>query len=436
MRNHENADLLQSEELTEGHTYQCTVSPGEQSSILTFRFDSKASLAAGQEVVLRSRSQLHVLKKLGTYPGMARLLSVSASDFSYDALERQLDAPVYIFGAHQVGVLLARLFANSGGRVDAFFDNDENKHGSALDGIPVRAFDLPGLPRNALIVLGSGRYSAIIQRDLEAKGWSNFMTMQQFLAAMDAPYITESSFRNYQSKVANERFAFLSAFLCLDDERSREVFDGLMTMRLDLSHADSKIRSDFMDEYLEPEFISAKDLRHYVDAGAYNGDTLAKIESRFGPVKSACLFEPEQLAFLECQRRFGGRPEVVALQAAMTEVACLLSAPESNSCDVLGALSAEQSLTVPAHVPGIPLDQMMSDRVSLIKLDIEGAEQGALRGAAQVIRRERPKLCVCAYHRSDDLWKLIDTVLSIRDDYKIGVRHYSDIVDDTTLYFY
>lgn len=436
MRNYENADLLRSEELIEGRTYQCTISLDEQFSILKFRFDPQASLATEQEVVLRSRHHLDVLKRLGAYPAMARLLSVDAYDFSYETLEKQLDAPVYVFGAHQVGVLLARLFANRGGRVQAFFDNDVNKHDTTLDGILVRAFDLSSLPGNALIVLGSGRYSAVIQRDLEAKGWSNFMTMQQFIVAMDAPYITESSFRNYRTKVIDERLAFISAFLCLDDERSRQVFDGLMAMRLDLGHANAKIRSDFMDEYLEPEFIQAEDLRHYVDAGAYNGDTLAKIESRFGPVESACLFEPELLAFRECQGKFEGRSEVVVLQAAMTEVACQLSAPESNSCDVLGVLSSEQSQTAPAHVPGIPLDEIMSGPVTLIKLDIEGAEQGALRGARQVIQRERPKLCVCAYHRSDDLWKLIDTVLSIRDDYKVGVRHYSDIVDDTTLYFY
>ncbi|MEH6349687.1 FkbM family methyltransferase [Pseudomonas sp. 3JA] len=436
MRNYENADLLQSEALTEGHTYQCTISLDGQSSILKFRFDPQASIAAEQEVVLRSRHHLDVLKRLGTYPAMARLLCDSASDFSYEPLERQLDAPVYVFGAHQVGVLLARLYANRGGSVQAFFDNDASKHNTTLDGIPVKAFDLSSLPDNALIVLGSGRYSAVIQHDLEAKGWGNFMTMQQFLVAMDAPYITEASFRNYRTKVIDERLAFISAFLCLDDERSRQVFDGLMAMRLDLGHADSKIRSDFMDEYVEPEFIRAEDLRHYVDAGAYNGDTLSKIESRFGPVESACLFEPEQLAFLECQSKFDGRSEVRVLQAAMTEVACQLSAPESNSCDVLGALSSEQPATALAHVPGIPLDEIMSGDVTLIKLDIEGAEQGALRGARQVIQRERPKLCVCAYHRSDDLWKLIDTVLSIRSDYKVGVRHYSDIVDDTTLYFY
>jgi len=436
MRNHENADLLKSEELTAGHSYQCVITLGERSSALAFRFDPKASLAAEQEVVLRSRHQLSVLKRLGDYPGMARLLSIQASDFSYGALERQLDAPVYIFGAHQVGVLLARLFAKRGGRVEAFFDNDVSKHGTTIDGIAVQSFDLASLPGNALIVLGSGRYSAVIQRDLEGKGWSNFMTMQQFLAAIDSPYITESSFRNYQSKVADDRLAFISAFLCLEDEQSRKVFDGLITMRLDLGHVDSAVRSDFMDEYLEPEFITGTDLRQYVDAGAYNGDTLTKIESRFGLVESACLFEPEQLAFLECQTRFQGRAEVKVLQAAMTEFECQLSAPESNSCDILGALSAEQSPTSSGHVPGIPLDQIVSSRVSLIKLDIEGAEQGALRGARQVIQRERPKLCVCAYHRSDDLWKLIDTVLSIRDDYNVGVRHYSDIIDDTTLYFY
>lgn len=436
MTNYTSADSLRPQDLVDGCAYRLSRPAEEGVEEIRFRFDPSASIAPDQEIILRNRQSLEVLRRLSDYPGVTRLLSADVRAFSHDELKKRLDKDAYIFGAHQVGVLLARLFAESGGSIRAFLDNDVNKHGRVFEGIPVRAFDASTLAPGSLIVLGSGRYSAVIQRDLEAKGWDNIMTMQQFLAVLDVPYIAESSFRNYRSRLVEEAQAFVSAFLCLDDERSREVFDGLVSMRLDLGNADPLIRSDFMNEYLEPDFIAPEHLRHYVDAGAYDGDTLTRIESRFGPVESAYLFEPEQLAFLECQRKFVSRAEVTVLRAAMTESPCELPAPRSNSCDVLGILTAEARSAVLSHVPGHPLDEVTSGPVTLIKLDIEGAEGGAILGARQVIKRQRPKLCVCAYHRGDDLWRLIDVVLSIRGDYRVGVRHYSDIIDDTTLYFY
>lgn len=41
-----------------------------------------------------------------------------------------------------------------------------------------------------------------------------------------------------------------------------------------------------------------------------------------------------------------------------------------------------------------------------IKMDIEGAEFDALRGAEQVIRTHKPRLAVCLYHRIDDMWRI------------------------------
>ncbi|KNX76810.1 hypothetical protein DA83_05380 [Pseudomonas sp. 250J] len=424
------------EDWAEGKSIKLQLDVNGEVLPLTVRLGLNTPIAASEGVSLRSPDKLDVLKRVGEFPAMSELLSRAPSDFPYEALERRLQAKIFIFGAHQVGVLLARLYAERGGQIDAFLDNDVAKHGSQIDGIPVLAFDRNNMPEDALIVLGSGRYSAVIEQELRALGWSNIMTKQQFLAAIDAPYITESSFRNYRSTVIRQRDAFLSAFLCLDDERSRQVFDGLIAQRLHFGHAAQEIRSPFADEYLEADFVSQLDTRHYVDAGAYNGDTLARLEARFGQVESALLFEPETLAFQACRERFRDRAGVRALQAAMTEQHCELPSPASNSCDVLGELSAESQHCAPTNVVGLPLDEVADSAITMIKFDIEGGEEGALKGARQVILRDRPKLCVCAYHRSDDLWKLVDTVLSIRGDYKVGVRHYSDIVDDTTLYFY
>jgi phosphoenolpyruvate synthase/pyruvate phosphate dikinase len=43
------------------------------------------------------------------------------------------------------------------------------------------------------------------------------------------------------------------------------------------------------------------------------------------------------------------------------------------------------------------------DKVDYLKFDIEGAEREALKGAADLLRRSKPRLMLDAYHKPDDL---------------------------------
>ena len=71
---------------------------------------------------------------------------------------------------------------------------------------------------------------------------------------------------------------------------------------------------------------------------------------------------------------------------------------------------------------------------SFIKMDIEGAELEALKGAEQIIRNFKPKLAICAYHKPEDLYTLPELIKSFRDDYVFYLRHYTDTLYETVLY--
>ena len=73
-------------------------------------------------------------------------------------------------------------------------------------------------------------------------------------------------------------------------------------------------------------------------------------------------------------------------------------------------------------------------RVDCIKLDVEGAELAALRGAADTIRRFRPRLIICLYHQPEDLFTLPLYVKSLVPDYRLEVAHASCGFTDTILY--
>ncbi len=68
-------------------------------------------------------------------------------------------------------------------------------------------------------------------------------------------------------------------------------------------------------------------------------------------------------------------------------------------------------------------DLINDDSVSLIKMDIEGAEMNALCGCEKTIKRCKPKLYICAYHRNEDMFALPQKIWELNKNYKIYFRH-------------
>lgn len=83
--------------------------------------------------------------------------------------------------------------------------------------------------------------------------------------------------------------------------------------------------------------------------------------------------------------------------------------------------------TLIENVPVLRLDDLVEelglDRVDWIKMDIEGAEQRALKGAARTLARFKPNLAICTYHRQDDPEAIPPIVLAGNSAYKASAKH-------------
>lgn len=73
-------------------------------------------------------------------------------------------------------------------------------------------------------------------------------------------------------------------------------------------------------------------------------------------------------------------------------------------------------------------------RLNCIKLDIEGAELAALQGAETTIKKLRPKLIICLYHKAVDLIEIPQYIKKIAPEYRLYVAHHSACFLDTVLY--
>lgn len=74
------------------------------------------------------------------------------------------------------------------------------------------------------------------------------------------------------------------------------------------------------------------------------------------------------------------------------------------------------------------------DKVTFIKMDIEGSELEALKGAENVIRRDKPRLAICIYHKPEDLYEIPFWVKETVPEYKLYIRHHSARESETVLY--
>ncbi|MCM1171688.1 MAG: FkbM family methyltransferase [Clostridium sp.] len=69
----------------------------------------------------------------------------------------------------------------------------------------------------------------------------------------------------------------------------------------------------------------------------------------------------------------------------------------------------------------VTLDDI-SEPVTCIKMDIEGAEKDALYGAKNHIINEKPKLLISAYHVPEDMFDIPKLIADMRDDYVLYLR--------------
>jgi len=65
------------------------------------------------------------------------------------------------------------------------------------------------------------------------------------------------------------------------------------------------------------------------------------------------------------------------------------------------------------------------EQVDFIKMDIEGAEPIALKGAIETIKKHRPKLAIAIYHSMEDFCNIPNWILDLDLGYEIYFGHYT-----------
>jgi FkbM family methyltransferase len=187
--------------------------------------------------------------------------------------------------------------------------------------------------------------------------------------------------------------------------------------------------------YFPEGLVQLGDNEVFVDCGAFDGDTLQEFLRRTGNKFDRFIaFEADPGNFRILEESISGLPPQVRERVFSRRVAVHSSRATLRFASADGA----GSVVTPSgdiDVEAEPLDDLLGDVApTFIKVDIEGAEPDAIRGATHTLAANAPTLAVCLYHSRDHLWELPRAILAANPDYRVSLRRHSDECWETVAY--
>ena len=319
--------------------------------------------------------------------------------------------PIVVYGMGNGADKLIKRFEKYGIEIADFFASDGFVRGHSFHGKRVKAFsEIREEYLDFVIALSfaSNRDEVIsLFKDIDER---------YDLYIPDMPVAGEEYFdREFYNTNYNE---ILSAYEALADENSKNAFANIISYKLSgrLKYLEGAYSSK--DELYG--FLGGEKFECIVDAGAYNGDTVRDAKIYFQKLKKAYAIEPDPKTFKKLVKYSEAENEILVecINAAVFDgngVAGFFGSANRNS-SISSTSSYEHRDSM---VETVTVDSIAKEKIDYIKYDVEGAELEALVGSDNTIKEYKPHLLVSAYHRSCDIFSLINYIKAKYDFYDL-----------------
>jgi FkbM family methyltransferase len=346
-----------------------------------------------------------------------------------------------LFGTSQVGEKCYALLDEMGlsGRVVCFVDNDASKQGKYLCGRIIVSMDYIIQNPEIVVIIASFGHCIEIYKDIICKGCRNkvfaplfFLQHLHLTPSAEYPPLDDDS---------------LDSLYDLSDIYTKNSIDVVKFCRSKnncMIQPIEQIIHAFPIElywYDKKTSLSSCGELTVLDIGAFTGDTLEQLLLYYNSaIKKYYVFEPDKkmikrlsgylriLNLLENRDRFHLCPfsvgNVNTVSRFRSDALCVIQSPPSEDINI------NEVLVETRRLDDLKLDITGELR---IKMDIEGFEMEALRGATETIKRYKPSLAVCIYHKPNDIIDITKYIKSLNSNYQFMIRGGSHMVCYATL---
>lgn len=323
---------------------------------------------------------------------------------------KKSEKPVVVYGMGNAAERIIKILGENGISVSDIFASDEFVRGHSFLGYKVLKYSEVCEKYNDFNVVLA--FATHINEVLDR---IKNINKEHSVFAPDIPVAGGGLFtREY---FESNRNRFEKIYNILADDESKKVYQNVISFKISGKVNYLYNCNEYNKNKIYSEILKLSDNETIVDAGAYDGDTIREFTGfTNGRYNKIYALEPDAKNFKKLKRN------TECMQGVE-----LYNIGAWNQKDTLifegkaGRNSKLSSSGTPVAVSDI--DSLVNEKVTLIKMDIEGSELKALEGCEKAIKAYSPKLYICAYHRNSDMFEIPEKILEYNKNYKIYFRH-------------
>lgn len=224
---------------------------------------------------------------------------------------------------------------------------------------------------------------------------------------------------NRVTALKQHREDFIWLYGRLGDWRSKIVLAGMLYnwITFDLDYIHSMKEANFTD-YFDLDLLQCDEEDVVVDLGAWTGDSMQNYIHTYSKYKKIYCYEIDKCSIDVAKKNLAEFSNIEFRNKGVGNRAgkMYLDGKPLSSCNKVVSVDTGNEIEV------VSLDDDLMEKVTLIKMDIEGAEQAALSGCRRHIKEEMPKLLISVYHNNEDIWKIPRMVEEMNPNYRFYLR--------------
>ena len=334
-------------------------------------------------------------------------------------------SPVAIYGAGGFGRSICNALLAESIPVEAFIDRAAQP-GQTWNGIPILSPDCMDAQAwsTRTILLGIHNPRSSVRRlydELAARGCQRLLTPIDILNNLEPSFghrywlAPSRHLLEYETEIRSARDII--------EPESRALFDAVIAQRATGDYHRLPPPTHTLDDYLPTDVAAFDRPLRILDGGAYDGDTLRGLLKHGFTLEAVTAFEPDPENFSKLDTWVRTQPELNAslwpcgLYSHASQLHFSAGEGEASAI-VSGGGTVVQCVSIDEAVHGF--------RPSLIKLDVEGAEPAALKGATETIRRYLPFITAGLYHHPSHLWQIPLLLNSLQPGYRMHLRLHAE----------
>lgn len=312
---------------------------------------------------------------------------------------------------------------------DFISDNSKEKLTESVEDIPcITVEKLWDKQQDDVTILVESLYYEEIKKELQEKGFTDIQRIY-FGKEQGSDWVKDNGddFRRYYSDLLN----------ILEDEKSKDVVETIVSGWIQEDIADNYFSCIYdKNQYFDTTLVKLSREECFVDCGAYTGDTTEELLRRIPEFRGNIYqFELDPNIYADLNKnmqKYKDKLNIVSFPFGNAEKEMEIEIETGNRSS---RISAKENSEGSIRAKVVALDDILKDKkVTFIKMDIEGSEWDALHGAKRIIREQKPKLAICLYHKPEDMFRVPLYIKELAPEYKIYIRHYTDMLWETVCY--